>query len=325
MRRTLVRWRVRWTTRAPWDLAGALALLLAADALVLLDVHGPLRALVPPLALLLAPGHALASALFPERARRAEVPVGEAEEREVRVERAGLGGAERAALAFGLSLALVPLAGLVLGLTPWGIGVPQVLAALTAAAFAASAVALVRRLRAPPERAFVLDLRLDAARWRAARPVDRLLAVAVALSLLAVVGVLAYRLAQPPEDAPFTELYLLGADGNATYPTEVALGDEVRVRVGVASHEGARVAYSGRLALEEGTWRDAEGGPSFVPGAAREVARWDVTLDDGARDERDLSFVPPAPGAYRLVVELRREGDDAPYRAARLLFTVATR
>ena len=62
--------------------------------------------------ILFFPGYTLISALFPKRT--------------------SLGSIERVALSFGLSIAVVPLIGLILNYTPWGIRLYPILIALFA-------------------------------------------------------------------------------------------------------------------------------------------------------------------------------------------------
>ena len=62
-----------------------------------------------------------------------------------------LDGIERFALSVGLSLALVPLIGLLLNYTPWGIRLDPIVISLTAFTVALSIVALIRRFRMSKE------------------------------------------------------------------------------------------------------------------------------------------------------------------------------
>lgn len=58
-----------------------------------------------------------------------------------------LDGLERAALSIGLSLAIVPLIGLLLNYTPWGIRIEPIMISMTALAEALAAVCVVRRFK----------------------------------------------------------------------------------------------------------------------------------------------------------------------------------
>jgi uncharacterized membrane protein len=85
------------------------------------------------------PGYALISALFPERDR--------------------LGGIERLGLSFGLSIAVVPLIGLILNFTPWGITLYPILTSVTIFILAASVVGWYRQRRLEPAQRFKVVLK----------------------------------------------------------------------------------------------------------------------------------------------------------------------
>jgi uncharacterized membrane protein len=86
------------------------------------------------------PGYALISALFPERDR--------------------LGGIERLALSFGLSIAVVPLIGLILNFTPWGIKLYPIVISVTIFILIASAVAWYRQRKLAPDQRFRVVIKL---------------------------------------------------------------------------------------------------------------------------------------------------------------------
>jgi hypothetical protein len=67
-----------------------------------------------------------------------------------------LDGIERWALSVGLSLALVPLIGLILNYTPWGIRLTPIMLSLALFTFGVAVVGLVKRFRLAVER-FVLE------------------------------------------------------------------------------------------------------------------------------------------------------------------------
>jgi len=82
------------------------------------------------------------------------------------VDDAGIDGIERVALAFGTSIAVVPLVGLVLNFTPWGIRLVPILAGVSGVTLACTAVAARRRWALPADERFRVPYR----QWyRAAR------------------------------------------------------------------------------------------------------------------------------------------------------------
>lgn len=86
------------------------------------------------------PGYALISALFPKQGR--------------------LGGIERIALSFGLSIAIVPLIGFILNFTPWGIELYPIVISVTLFILAASVVGWYRQRRLEPAQRFRVVIKL---------------------------------------------------------------------------------------------------------------------------------------------------------------------
>ena len=314
---------MRWSTVRPWDLALALAALLLLDTLVAAGVAGILRVAVGVVAVLVAPGYLVVAALFPARHRVVEVRAGEAGEGETRRSEEGLGGLERVALSVGLSVAVVPLVGLLLHFSPWGVGLASTLAGLTVLSVATAALAWWRRARLHPDERPRLEVTLRAPDWGSYAPVDKALTAALALAVLAALGALAWALAAPHQPEPFTQFYVLAPDGAAEgYPTNATAGQPVRVRLGVANHEGEAVAYVLRVVAERGRIVNASGGDAFVPEGEEVLARRDVSLEAGARWEEEVSFRLDAPGTHRVRFELEKPGSPAPHRSLHLLLDV---
>jgi hypothetical protein len=85
------------------------------------------------------PGYAFIKALFPVR-----LPIKTADK--------NLDAVERIALSFGMSLALVPIVGLLLNYTPWGIRLTPITLGLTALTLIFATAAVVRENQSRPER-----------------------------------------------------------------------------------------------------------------------------------------------------------------------------
>jgi uncharacterized membrane protein len=219
--------------------------------------------------------------------------------------RRDLGTAERAALAFGLSLALVVMLGLGLDKLPWGVRFEPIALALTTWTVALAAVAHLRRRRLPPSERALLEP--DEARgWARSRPVR----AAVALLLVTIVlasATLAVVLLTPPP--PTTELYLLGTEGLAQdLPRAIHPGASVTVTVGVANYERRAASY--RIVATWGGSTVGDVGPIAVgPDQAWErplTIPWTLS----ARDEVPITIV------------LYKEDGTQPYRSVRLFLDV---
>lgn len=251
----------------PADLVAVVVLVLAACLAVLVPGlnETPLRvALGLPLVLFL-PGYALVAALFPEggESPTAESPVSESDETSGFATGAsrGIDGVERVALSLGLSIAVVPLVGLLLNFTPWGIRLVPVLFGLTAVTLSLTAVAAARRRALPESERFRVPYRdwVDVGRREVFEPetqLDGLLNVVLAVSILLALGAVGYAVVVPPQGETFTEFYVLTEDEDddrvaADYPTAFEVGDSEPVVLGIGNQEGEAVSYTVVVQLQE--------------------------------------------------------------------------
>ena len=168
-----------------------------------------------------------------------------------------LDGIERIALSFGLSIAVVPLLGLALNYTPWGIRLIPILVTLVIFTLIMCVITIYRRSELPegevfsvPFAALIASIHEEVFTKSESR-VDRILTVILVISIIASVVMLVYVIVTPKQGEKFTEFYILGPGQMADdYPTEFVLGDSGTVIVGVVNHEYARINYTLAIVLE---------------------------------------------------------------------------
>ncbi|MFH0914556.1 MAG: DUF1616 domain-containing protein [Chloroflexota bacterium] len=227
--------------------------------------------------LLFVPGYALLALLFPKKD--------------------ALDGIERVALSFGASIAVVPLLGLVLNYTPWGLSLYPILTALTVFVLVFSLFAWYRQRRLPESARLSLDFKINLPDWRGMGRLNRALSVVLVVTILGLLGVLGYILAIPKPGEQFTEFYLLGAQGKAAdYPRELVLGEEARVVAGIINHESTRVSYG--LEVRVNGAADRKLGP--------------IALGDSEKWEEPVSFTARQTGDQQKV-EFLLYKDGTPY------------
>ena len=225
--------------KVPFDLSIVIGLVLLTDIFVLTPVLSETAVrefLGLPLVLFL-PGYSLIAALFPAKS--------------------DLDGIERTALSFGLSIAVVPLIGLGLNYTPWGIRLLPILICLSVFTFIMCGLACLRRAKLSETEAFVVPFRETAISLktdildRPASKLDKALTVVLVLSILLSVTTLIYVIVTPKEGEHFTEFYVLGPGGKAdNYTTKYVLGQSGNIIVGIVNHEYRPVNYTLELRLE---------------------------------------------------------------------------
>ena len=204
---------------------------------------GVLRIIFGLCLVLFFPGYTLLSALSPRKG--------------------DLSGIERIALSFGLSIAIVPLVGLILNYTPWGIRLYAILIAITIFIFAAAAIAWQRQRRLPAQERFHVVFNLKLPQWAGMSNLDKGLSIGLVVAIVAALGCLGYVIANPKQGEKFTEFYILGPEGKAeNYPQQVMVGEEAKVILGIVNHEHQPLSY--RVVIEINGVKDKELGTGML-------------------------------------------------------------
>ena len=236
--------------------------------------------------LLFFPGYTLIAALFPRRERMDAI--------------------ERVALSFGTSITIVPLTGLMLNYTAWGIRLEPVLYSVSSFILATSIIAWLRRRRLP-EQEQLITFRLRVPGWGKSVQ-EKILSVVLVFAILAAVGVLGYAAVTPKTVDKFTEFYLLDAAGEmADYPQKFSPDVAANVVVRIVNYEQQDVIY--RLEIRS----SGETIKEIVPIKLKNREKWEQKVD----------FVAVSVGENQEVeFTLFKEGDDEPYRSLRLWLNV---
>ncbi len=174
----------------------------------------PLRIFLGFLIVLLLPGYALASLLFPRRV--------------------GIGGVDRLVVCLGLSIAVTPILGIILSSTPQGITTQSLIISELAIVIVASLLASLRRQTLPPTERFAPLFDHTFSR----------LVLLLVVALIAVFG--SIKLLQPKPK--FTALYLLNTAGQmGGYPSLLRPGQALRITAVVENREGRQMSYELRV------------------------------------------------------------------------------
>jgi uncharacterized membrane protein len=237
--------------------------------------------------LLFFPGYTLIAALFPRR---------------------GMGTLVRLVLSLGMSAVVVPLIGLILNYTAWGIRLEPVLFSLMAFIVVMSGVTYARRHRLPAEERFGVSFRWrlpggGGTRW------DRGLTIGLAVAVMAALGVLTFTVTYPKVGETFTEFYILGSQGQlAGYPATLTVGETGQVTVGVINREQTAAAYRVEVTL-----------PGTVP-----LIIGTFTLQNNEIWQQLAAFTPRQAGtAERVEFQLYKEGESGVYREVHIWIDVS--
>lgn len=268
-----------------------------------------------PLVLVL-PGYALTTALFPKRGKKPET-VTETGDRIS--ESRNLDFLERCALAVGSTIILLPFLGLVLLLGNIGISYVSVLGSLAGITAVSAIIGLGRRIRLQPAQRYILPRVVPE---NGISGGDGILGLAVTgtlcLSIIIAVGAMGFALAYPQTGETYSDLYLVtdGDDGVVAgeYPEEVTVGESVTYGIGLHNNEGEHVNYSVVVELESinetGEVTDRE-----------RLAERTIPLDSGEMVEESITVSPELVGEDQRVsvylylerVPWQPDHENAPY------------
>ena len=265
----------RLASRSQYDLCIVVALAVCLPLVVQMPlplVRGALGLAV----VLFAPGYGLTAAIF---ARHDD-----------------LDSAARLGFSFVLSAALLPLFGLALDRSPWGITLWPMVTCLTSWLLLISGVAALRRWQLGDAAATPALPRLGAlVPWRTR---GAILATVAALFLVVWVWGLA---ASYTQRSALTEFFVLNPSSAMVefYPRQVALGQPMEVLVGLTNHEGASRRYRVEARSSEEVVASTD---------------WFV-VEAGATWQAPLHYALPRPGADQMIdILLFRPESVEPFR-----------
>ncbi|MCJ2520553.1 MAG: DUF1616 domain-containing protein, partial [Candidatus Thermoplasmatota archaeon] len=269
----------------PWDLyiAGAYVAIMAAILL-----YRDLGLAVAILMVIFVPGYVLVAALFP----------GEKE----------IDWIERIALSFGLSIAVVPLLGLLLNFT-FGIFFQPIVITILLFSEGLAAVAYVRRMSLPVEKRLSVTIDVKAPAWQEYSPMDKVLTVGLVASVVFSASVLGYVVTTPRPGERFTEFSILGPEGLAAdYPTELNISEEGTIIIGVVSHEFEQVIYAIDVTLIGVVvqFNETSGFNETVEVNWTAMDSFDFTLDHDTNWTQTYAFSIPDPGSWKVELLLYR-------------------
>jgi len=288
----------------PWDLYILIGYTLGMSFVLLVAEVGNFAAI---LLVLFVPGYAIVAALFPGK-------------REI-------DWIERIALSVGLSIAVVPLLGLLLNFSPWGIRFAPIVVTIAAFTTPVGLLAFWRRNRLPEDERLSATLELNVAGWKDQTLIDKVLTVALVASIIVAAVSLAYVIATPRPGEAFTEFYILGPGGNASgYPTNLTSGQPGTVIVGIINHEAARVNYSTRIDLVQINivYNSTCNCNTTVEGNRTTMAWLNQSIDNGQNWSRQYSFTINATGKWKVQFLLFRDNNlTSAYRELHLFIRVS--
>lgn len=231
--------------------------------------------------MLICPGYALLSALFPARDTLSKI--------------------ERIAYSLALSIALIALLGLLLNYV-WEISLYPIIILSESVIFLSIGVAWFRRRSLPDSRRLNFYFKWQSL-WKEKKPLDKIFIV---LAVIVIVGTIGASVFAYYKNIPgITEFYILNTNGKAEkYPQNLLVGEKGDLTLTIANKEHQTMTYRLSINYENGTvWINDKVTNDFL-----------ITLNDGQKWTGDIGFIFNEPGpAQKIEFTLFKDQETQPY------------
>jgi uncharacterized membrane protein len=167
--------------------------------------------------------------------------------------RQDLGGLARLVFSFGISIAIVPLIGLLLNYSSFGIRLEPILLGVAALNILASSLGYYRRINEndPYLPSGISTLEAIGTKYlRTDTKYSKALIAVLAVSIVLPFILLAIFAAFPPPGATYTEFEIVGPDGKATgYPSNLTVNETSIIDLKIINHEETNMNYTIQIFL----------------------------------------------------------------------------
>ncbi|PWR71781.1 hypothetical protein DLD82_13470 [Methanospirillum stamsii] len=245
----------------------------------------PIRTLFALPVILFIPGYSLIAAFFPQKS--------------------DLDLIERIALSFGMSIAVVPLIGLALNYTPWGIRLDPIVISLSAFVLAMILIGQYRRGILPDEERYefpfsqIIESVRDDFFSDGQTRFDRILSIILLISIITAISVTIFVIAVPKEGEKFTEFFILGENQMAAdYPSKVFVGVQYPLFIGVGNHEYRNITYTIETHVMNMTFNPEDNTSTIM--AMDLIDKDTLTIPHNETITRPYTFIPPGTGYNRI-------------------------
>jgi uncharacterized membrane protein len=228
-----------------------------------------------------------------------------------------MGGLEKTALSFTMSIAISGLIGLVLNFSPWGISLQSILYTIAAFILLMSSIAWIRNKR----KNVALKLNVGLPGWQGSK-LNKSLMVINVVSVLCIIAVVGYIIAKPKIGERFSEFYILGPNGQTNdYPTEYNMNGNIinqviyedgtvqtnpgfgTIILEIVNQEQQTTVYSVKMMINGDTVNiDFDGSTNNALGP--------IELPQGEKWENEIGIVPNQNGDHQKVELLLFKGNE---------------
>jgi len=220
------------------------------------------------------PGYTLFTALLPGRGR--------------------LDSIERVVFSFGLSLAIVPVIGLLLNYSPWGIHLYPIMISLFGFIFSMSTIGWYRERQLSEEERISLNIKMKFPQlirlWSSQNTTNKIFSGLLVVLIFGSLGVMGYIISLPKYGTKYTEFYF---PEKITGPQTIIEGQPSTVFLEIVNHEKATETYRLEITIDGGKIQEID----------------NVNLSDEAKWEQNVAFTPTQTGTNQKIAFLLYQGN----------------
>lgn len=216
----------------PIDIILCMLCCLLIIPIIILNLHDTIKIIIGLIFLLFIPGYLILYALFPTK----------------KIDK-GIDIIERITLSFGVSLAIVALAGIVLYYIVGKIDSESALISILIFEISIGVISIYRWFKTLPEERLVFSINLSLFElknnFKIKSKLDKLLIVILIILIITTTTLFIFVITSPIKYEKFTGFNILSSDRNtANYPHNITAGESTTIIIGVTNHEYQTINYT---------------------------------------------------------------------------------
>jgi len=221
---------------------------------------------------------------------------------------------QKFAISLGSSMAIIPIIGLILNYSPWGIRVSSAIISVSIYTIVISLVAWLRKRNLGLDQSISDNLHtlvdLFSGGWRKLTTVNKALSIILILVIMGSIGTVGYVTLNPRQNGTYTEFYILGQNGvDGDYHKTIHIGEPLYLTIGIVNKEIEATDYLIDVMVNGNSVNKID----------------NIILAGGEIWEHEVPFYPSEPGLNQeLELVLYKTGEIETYRSLRLWLDIVS-
>ncbi|MDH7506310.1 MAG: DUF1616 domain-containing protein [Candidatus Thermoplasmatota archaeon] len=191
---------------------------------IIINIDNPVRVILSIPVIIFIPGHMLIGVLFPGKKTDS-----------------GIDFTERIVLSLGVSIAIVPLFGIVLFYTVGRFELISIILSLESFILVIGSIAIYRWFKTPLTDRFTIEINISLPKHE--NKLDKTLTIILIITVIITLVLFTFIIITPMEPEKFTEFYYKPVD-EKQYPRYLEIGQNASIILGIANHEYKTINYT---------------------------------------------------------------------------------